>query len=258
MKELISTAVPLNDSQLDSHQTDKHQGVKLPVMAKDSYYLSRLAQQLKQIKDKESEDYTSRFDRYQKQLKHSQDRVQSRIASLPTIHLNEDLPVSQQADRLIKAIQDHQVIIVAGETGSGKTTQLPKIAMLAGRGVTGQIGHTQPRRLAARSVANRIAEELGETLGQTVSFKVRFTEQGSSDSIVKLMTDGILLAEMAHDKFLSRYDTIIIDEAHERSLNIDFIMGYLKRLLPKRPDLKVIITSATLETAIICHALPNN
>jgi len=249
MKELISTAVPLNDPQLDKPQTDNHQGVKLPVMAKDSYYLSRLAQQLKQIKDKESEDYTSRFDRYQKQLKHSQDRVQSRIASLPTIHLNEDLPVSQQADRLIKAIQDHQVIIVAGETGSGKTTQLPKIAMLAGRGVTGQIGHTQPRRLAARSVANRIAEELGETLGQTVSFKVRFTEQGSSDSIVKLMTDGILLAEMAHDKFLSRYDTIIIDEAHERSLNIDFIMGYLKRLLPKRPDLKVIITSATLDTA---------
>ena len=244
MKELISTAVPLNDPQLD-----KPQNVKLPVMAKDSYYLSRLAQQLKQIKDKESEDYTSRFDRYQKQLKHSQDRVQSRIASLPTIHLNEDLPVSQQADRLIKAIQDHQVIIVAGETGSGKTTQLPKIAMLAGRGLTGQIGHTQPRRLAARSVANRIAEELGETLGQTVSFKVRFTEQGSSDSIVKLMTDGILLAEMAHDKFLSRYDTIIIDEAHERSLNIDFIMGYLKRLLPKRPDLKVIITSATLDTA---------
>ena len=155
MKELISTAVPLNDPQLDSHQTDKHQGVKLPVMAKDSYYLSRLAKQLKQIKDKESEDYTSRFDRYQKQLKQSQERVQSRIASLPTIHLNEDLPVSQQADRLIKAIQDHQVIIVAGETGSGKTTQLPKIAMLAGRGVTGQIGHTQPRRLAARSVANR-------------------------------------------------------------------------------------------------------
>ncbi|MFW2177975.1 MULTISPECIES: DUF3418 domain-containing protein [unclassified Moraxella] len=174
--------------------------------------------------------------------------VQSRIASIPTIHLNEDLPVSQQSDRLIQAIQDHQVIIVAGETGSGKTTQLPKIAMLAGRGVTGQIGHTQPRRLAARSVANRIAEELGEPLGQTVSFKVRFTEQGTPNSIVKLMTDGILLAELAHDRFLSRYDTIIIDEAHERSLNIDFIMGYLKNLLPKRPDLKVIITSATLDT----------
>lgn len=225
----------------------------LPVMAKDSYYLSRLKQQLeqqlKQPNGKDSHDYISRFDRYQKQLKHSQDMVQSRIASIPTIHLNEDLPVSRQADVLIKAIQDHQVIIVAGETGSGKTTQLPKIAMLAGRGVTGQIGHTQPRRLAARSVANRIAEELGEELGQTVSFKVRFTEQGSPNSIVKLMTDGILLAELAHDKFLSRYDTIIIDEAHERSLNIDFIMGYLKRLLPKRPDLKVIITSATLDTA---------
>lgn len=225
----------------------------LPVMAKDSYYLSRLKQQLeqqrKQTNDENNEDYITRLDRYQKQLAHSQDMVQSRIASIPAIHLNDDLPVSQQADRLIKAIQDHQVIIVAGETGSGKTTQLPKIAMLAGRGVTGQIGHTQPRRLAARSVANRIAEELGETLGQTVSFKVRFTEQGSPNSIVKLMTDGILLAEMAHDKFLSRYDTIIIDEAHERSLNIDFIMGYLKRLLPKRPDLKVIITSATLDTA---------
>ena len=114
--------------------------------------------------------------------------------------------------------------------------------------MTGQIGHTQPRRLAARSVATRIAEELGEPLGQTVSFKVRFTEQGSQDSLIKLMTDGILLAELAHDRFLSRYDTLIIDEAHERSLNIDFILGYLKNLLPKRPDLKVIITSATLDT----------
>lgn len=221
----------------------------LPVMAKDSYYLSRLVKQLQQHSDTTSEEYQLLAQKYQKQLAHSQDMVQSRITSLPIIHLNEDLPVSGQADRLIKAIQDHQVIIMAGETGSGKTTQLPKIAMLAGRGVTGQIGHTQPRRLAARSVANRIAEELGEELGQTVSFKIRFTEQGSPNSIVKLMTDGILLAELAHDRFLSRYDTIIIDEAHERSLNIDFIMGYLKRLLPKRPDLKVIITSATLDTA---------
>lgn len=219
-----------------------------PVMAKDSYYLSRLAQQLKQIKDKTSDDYLTRHDRYQKQLKHSQAMVQSRIASIPAIQLNDELPVSQAAERLVQAIRDHQVIIVAGETGSGKTTQLPKIALLAGRGVTGQIGHTQPRRLAARSVANRIAEELGEPLGQSVSFKVRFIEQGTPNSLIKLMTDGILLAELAHDKFLSRYDTIIIDEAHERSLNIDFIMGYLKTLLPKRPDLKVIITSATLDT----------
>lgn len=242
----------MNKSKKEMTETEKTiqtDNQNLPVMAKDSYYLSRLAKQLQQHSDKASEEYQLLTQKYQKQLTHSQQMVQNRITSIPAIHLNDDLPVSQQADTLIKAIQDHQVIIVAGETGSGKTTQLPKIAMLAGRGVTGQIGHTQPRRLAARSVANRIAEELGETLGQTVSFKVRFTEQGSANSIVKLMTDGILLAEMVHDKFLSRYDTIIIDEAHERSLNIDFIMGYLKRLLPKRPDLKVIITSATLDTA---------
>lgn len=152
----------------------------------------------------------------------------------------------QYADKLIEAIQQHQVIIVAGETGSGKTTQLPQIAMLAGRGLTGLIGHTQPRRLAARSVSQRIAEEVGET-GESISFKVRFNEQGSQDSIVRLMTDGILLAELANDRFLTKYDTIIIDEAHERSLNIDFIMGYLKQLLPRRKDLKVIITSATLD-----------
>ena len=177
--------------------------------------------------------------------------MQARIDSIPDnlpATLNLDLPVSQRADDIVQAIIDNQVIIVAGETGSGKTTQLPKLAMLAGRGITGQIGHTQPRRLAARSVANRIAEELGEQLGHTVSFKIRFNEQGSAQSIVKLMTDGILLAELGHDRFLSKYDTIIIDEAHERSLNIDFIMGYLKKLLPKRPDLKVIITSATLDT----------
>lgn len=177
--------------------------------------------------------------------------MQARIDSIPSdlpAKLNLDLPVSQRAEDLVQAIIDNQVIIVAGETGSGKTTQLPKLAMLAGRGITGQIGHTQPRRLAARSVANRIAEELGEPLGNTVSFKIRFNEQGTAQSVVKLMTDGILLAELGHDRFLSKYDTIIIDEAHERSLNIDFIMGYLKKMLPKRPDLKVIITSATLDT----------
>lgn len=186
--------------------------------------------------------------KYERILAESTQAVAERIDSVPVITLNEDLPVSQKAEELVKAIQDNQVIIVAGETGSGKTTQLPKIAMMAGRGVTGQIGHTQPRRLAARSVSNRIAEELGEKLGDTVSFKIRFNEQGSAKSIIKLMTDGILLAELGHDRFLSKYDTIIIDEAHERSLNIDFIMGYLKNLLPKRSDLKVIITSATLDT----------
>ncbi len=247
----------------------------LPVLAKDSHYLSRLERELaradvsqeKASKHKQSDkdadnspdekqsrvakEYHKKRVQYDKIKTRSQQMVQARIDSIPVdlpTKLNLDLPVSQRAEDLIQAIIDHQVIIVAGETGSGKTTQLPKLAMLAGRGITGQIGHTQPRRLAARSVSNRIAEELGEKLGHTVSFKIRFNEEGTAQSVVKLMTDGILLAELSHDRFLSKYDTIIIDEAHERSLNIDFIMGYLKKLLPKRPDLKVIITSATLDT----------
>jgi ATP-dependent helicase HrpA len=158
-----------------------------------------------------------------------------------------ELPVSQRKDDIAAAIRDHQVVIVAGETGSGKTTQIPKICLELGRGVDGQIGHTQPRRLAARTVAERIAEELGSPLGQTVGYQVRFTDVSAGDTLVKLMTDGILLAELARDRQLRRYDTLIIDEAHERSLNIDFILGYLRQLLPSRPDLKVIITSATID-----------
>jgi ATP-dependent helicase HrpA len=157
------------------------------------------------------------------------------------------LPVSQRKDEIAAAIRDNQVVIVAGETGSGKTTQLPKICLELGRGVTGQIGHTQPRRIAARTVAERIAEELGTELGAAVGYKVRFTDKSSDGTQVKVMTDGILLAEMQRDRRLRRYDTLIIDEAHERSLNIDFILGYLKKLLPTRPDLKVIITSATID-----------
>ena len=168
------------------------------------------------------------------------------------IHFPPDLPVSARRDDIARAIQDHQVVIVAGETGSGKTTQLPKIALALGRGRPGtegggMIGHTQPRRIAARSVAERIAEELGGELGETVGYQVRFTDRTSKQSRVKVMTDGILLAELQHDRDLRRYDTLIIDEAHERSLNIDFILGYLKRLLPRRPDLKVVITSATID-----------
>lgn len=174
-------------------------------------------------------------------------RAEQRAGQIPVISYPEDLPVSQKKDEIAAAIKAHQVVIVAGETGSGKTTQLPKICLEAGRGVQGLIGHTQPRRLAARSVASRIAEELKCELGQAVGYKVRFNDQVSPDSYVKLMTDGILLAEIQHDRFLSQYDTLIIDEAHERSLNIDFILGYLKQLLPKRPDLKVIITSATID-----------
>lgn len=206
------------------------------VMARDRHRLSRL----KSGKQADAEKYAAL-------LAKSNAEVEARRSRLPKIQLNLDLPVSQSADELTQAIIQHQVVIIAGETGSGKTTQLPKIAMLAGRGVTGIIGHTQPRRLAARSVSQRIAEELGEPLGQSVGFKVRFNETGDHNAIIRLMTDGILLAELGHDRFLTKYDTIIIDEAHERSLNIDFILGYLRQLLPKRPDLKVIITSATLD-----------
>src|SRR6476619_4431438 len=173
--------------------------------------------------------------------------VERRAALVPKVSYPDELPVSQRREDIAAAIRDHQVVIVAGETGSGKTTQLPKICLELGRGVHGMIGHTQPRRIAARSVAERIAEEIGRPLGETVGYQVRFTDHSSTDNLVKLMTDGILLAELQHDRVLSAYDTLTIDDAHERSLNIDFILGYLKQLLPRRPDLKVIITSATID-----------
>jgi ATP-dependent helicase HrpA len=166
---------------------------------------------------------------------------------MPPVTYPAELPVSQRKDEIAQVIRDHQVVIIAGETGSGKTTQIPKICLELGRGVDGQIGHTQPRRLAARTVAERIAEELGSPLGEAVGYQVRFTDVSARDTLVKLMTDGILLNELARDRDLRRYDTLIIDEAHERSLNIDFILGCLRQLLPRRPDLKVIITSATID-----------
>jgi ATP-dependent helicase HrpA len=161
----------------------------------------------------------------------------------------DSLPITERRDELLAAIRDHQVVIVAGETGSGKSTQLPKLCLEAGRGVEGMIGHTQPRRVAARTIAERVADELGSKLGDDVGYTVRFTDQVSDSTLVKVMTDGILLAEIQRDRMLRRYDTLIIDEAHERSLNIDFILGYLKQLLLQRPDLKVIVTSATIDTA---------
>ncbi len=172
--------------------------------------------------------------------------VATREAAVPTITY-PDLPVSDRRDEIARAIAEHQVVVVAGETGSGKTTQLPKICLELGRGIRGTIGHTQPRRLAARTVAQRIADELGTPLGEAVGYAVRFTDQVSDRTLVKLMTDGILLAEIQRDRRLLRYDTLILDEAHERSLNIDFLLGYLRELLPRRPDLKVIVTSATIE-----------
>mgnify|MGYP003874044555 FL=1 len=186
-------------------------------------------------------------DRLIARIQASAQRVAARRSAQPVVQLAPDLPVTQRADDIRAAIRDHQVIVVTGDTGSGKTTQLPKILLDMGYGAAGLIGHTQPRRLAARSVAQRIAEELGQTPGGLVGFQTRFDDAISDDSQIKLMTDGILLAETRRDRFLNRYEALIVDEAHERSLNIDFLLGYLKRILPKRPDLKLVITSATID-----------
>ena len=187
------------------------------------------------------------LDRVARAAAASRERAELRAAALPGIAYPPELPVSARRDDIAAAIRDHRVVIVCGETGSGKTTQIPKICLEQGRGVRGLIGHTQPRRIAARSVATRIAQELATPLGAAVGFKVRFTDRTGPDAYIKLMTDGILLAETQRDRLLAAYDTIIVDEAHERSLNIDFLLGYLKELLPRRPDLKVIVTSATLD-----------
>ncbi len=181
-------------------------------------------------------------------IEQSQRRLEGRRAALPQPTYPEELPVSAKRAEIAEAIAKHQVVVIAGETGSGKTTQIPKICLELGRGVDGFIGHTQPRRIAARSVAARIAQELNTPLGEAVGFKIRFTDRSSPRSHIRLMTDGILLAEIQSDPLLEQYDTLIIDEAHERSLNIDFLLGYLRQLLPKRPDLKLIITSATINT----------
>src|SRR5437879_6248739 len=173
--------------------------------------------------------------------------IEQRRALAPRPEFSPELPICAKREEIAKAISSHQVVIVCGETGSGKTTQLPKICLDLGRGIQGLIGHTQPRRIAARATASRIAQELKTELGGAVGYKIRFTDKVGPRSYIKIMTDGILLAETQGDRELRQYDTLIIDEAHERSLNIDFLLGYVKRLLPKRPDLKVIITSATID-----------
>ena len=212
---------------------------------RDQFRLGRRADRAAALRDTEARERA--FGEISTELDRAAARVAARRQSVPVISYPPELPISQKKDEIKAAIRDHQVVIVAGETGSGKTTQLPKICLELGRGVTGQIGHTQPRRIAARTVAARIAEELDTELGSTVGYQVRFSDNSSDQTLVKLMTDGILLTELQRDRRLLRYDTLIIDEAHERSLNIDFILGYLKRLLPSRPDLKVIITSATID-----------
>ena len=214
----------------------------------DKFPLKRRIQQLaKHLKSNEQSDaLVTRYEKLVRDLETSAEKRALRQSNLPKITY-PPLPVSDKKDDIKAAIASHQVVIVAGETGSGKTTQLPKICLELGRGVNGMIAHTQPRRLAARSVASRIAEELNTPLGEKVGFKIRFSDQVSERSYIKLMTDGMLLAEMQQDRYLNQYDTIIIDEAHERSLNIDFLLGYLKQLLSKRPELKLIITSATID-----------
>jgi ATP-dependent helicase HrpA len=220
-------------------------------MLADRYALRRKMQEVKTLQKSGDEKSLAKAQRLinevVQKLHASQKKYEQRLKSLPKPEYPLELPVSGRKDEISAAIIKNQVVIVCGETGSGKTTQLPKICLELGRGVSGLIGHTQPRRIAARSVASRIAQELKSPLGEVVGYKVRFNDKLSESSYVKLMTDGILLAETQGDKFLNAYDTIIIDEAHERSLNIDFLLGYLKQLLPKRPDLKIIVTSATID-----------
>lgn len=216
------------------------------ISLRDAHRLGRRLEGARRIRKPEAKQAV--LDEIAAEAEKAAARLAGRASRMPEVTYPENLPVSQKKDEIAEAIRDHQVVIVAGETGSGKTTQIPKICMELGRGVRGMIGHTQPRRIAARTVAERIAEELKSEIGRTVGWKVRFTDQVDQDAtFVKLMTDGILLAEIQTDRELRAYDTIIIDEAHERSLNIDFLLGYLATLLPKRPDLKVIITSATID-----------
>ncbi|MCA0892966.1 ATP-dependent RNA helicase HrpA [Microbulbifer agarilyticus] len=215
-------------------------------MGRDRYRLKRSLNNARR-RLKEGKPADRMLAQLQGQLAESVALVAARKQKLPKVEWPEGLPVVARREEIAELIAANQVVVVAGETGSGKTTQLPKICLELGRGIFGQIGHTQPRRIAARTVANRIAEELGQSLGDSVGYQVRFTDQSTEHTHIKLMTDGILLAEIQRDPLLNNYDTLIIDEAHERSLNIDFLLGYLKTILPKRPDLKLIITSATID-----------
>ncbi|UTF61173.1 ATP-dependent RNA helicase HrpA [Gilvimarinus sp. DA14] len=217
------------------------------VLLRDVHRLRRKAEDIR-AREKNGKPVDQMVERWQGEWQTSKERAEMRAAQVPKdIEFPQNLPVCAKRDDIAALIRDNQVVVLAGETGSGKTTQIPKICLELGLGVRGMIGHTQPRRIAAQTVAARVAEELKSPLGETVGYQVRFTEQANDNTLIKVMTDGILLAEIQQDPYLNRYDTIIIDEAHERSLNIDFLLGYLKQLLPKRRDLKLIITSATID-----------
>ncbi|MGD8951988.1 MAG: helicase-related protein, partial [Desulfobacterales bacterium] len=219
-------------------------------MSVDRYAVLRRLAQLKRHRAgrMEQKGYRQQLAAIERRLVESIARRRKRAANRPRVIDAPALPIADRKDDIIAAIASHAVVIVSGETGSGKTTQLPKYCLAAGRGIDGRIGCTQPRRIAATSVARRIAEEMGESVGLSVGYKIRFQDRTGPDAFVKIMTDGILLAEVQQDRYLSEYDTIIVDEAHERSLNIDFVLGLLKTLLKKRRDLKLIITSATIDT----------
>ncbi|QLF94508.1 ATP-dependent RNA helicase HrpA [Pseudomonas sp. ABC1] len=236
----MTEATPANEAPLDT-QIDSLLNNLLQVSSGDRH---RLRRQLLELRKKPD---PVRLAQWLERFERSRAKVEARRQSVPPMRYDDSLPIAAKREEIKAALREHQVLVIAGETGSGKTTQLPKICLELGRGVHGLIGHTQPRRLAARSVATRVAEEIGTPLGELVGYQVRFEDQSKDSTLVKLMTDGILLAETQHDRYLERYDTIIVDEAHERSLNIDFLLGYLKTLLPRRPDLKLIITSATID-----------
>ncbi len=216
------------------------------VMAQDHYRLQRRLQELEKLA-RAKKPYEQALEKWQQQLLASQAKVETRKQLIPATISFPDLPVCEKREEIAQIIANNQVVVLAGETGSGKTTQIPKICLTLGRGTRGLIGHTQPRRIAANTVATRIAEELHTKLGEKVGYQVRFSDQSSEQTLIKVMTDGILLAEIQNDPYLNKYDTLIIDEAHERSLNIDFLLGYLKQVLLRRPDLKLIITSATID-----------
>src|SRR5690554_5710839 len=215
------------------------------VMTRDRHRLTRRLQDIEKLANTR-QTYDLPLQKWQQQCDASRALVQQRQQLVPQIEF-PDLPVCERREDIAALISAHQVVVIAGETGSGKTTQIPKICLALGRGVNGMIGHTQPRRIAAHTLAVRIADELNTRVGEQVGYQVRFSDQSSDTTLIKVMTDGILLAEIQQDLYLSRYDTLIIDEAHERSLNIDFLLGYLKQLLKKRPELKLIITSATID-----------
>ncbi len=233
----------MNKTDKKSEQIDKIRQRFAEVRTSDRFNLTRQFEQCR----KRSKTTQSEWNALSRKIDASIQVRLDRIAKLPNAHFSDDLPINQHIDEISNALEKNQVLIICGETGSGKTTQLPKLCLKLGRGIEGFIGHTQPRRLAAKTVAKRIADELESELGTHVGYKIRHQDVTNKHSYIKLMTDGILLAELQQDRYLNQYDTLIIDEAHERSLNIDFILGYLKQLLPKRPDLKVIITSATID-----------